>query len=240
MTENAEIFIFNDLYNLRLLTPLEKVIAGLESGKLGASLEVKHFPGKGRGVVTLESIPCGDTVTEYKSKEVYKCAKKSFHVNEYDRNNEGSYILEIQTPEGWVCLDATRRMGSIGWLMNHSSNPNLKPFRALFVRGKWRVGFLAITDIGVGEELTWNYGSPPQGHQWLYKKPPQYCSPHEKYANEILWACSVLICYFFSTQQLVINQLSSSTSHTLKVLHTRNIRIVRISIKGHIVSPWLS
>ena len=83
MTENAEIFIFNDLYNLRLLTPLEKVIAGLESGKLGASLEVKHFPGKGRGVVTLESIPCGDTVTEYKSKEVYKilgamfCGRKS-------------------------------------------------------------------------------------------------------------------------------------------------------------------
>jgi len=48
------------------------------------------------------------------------------HIEEYEWNGEGSYILEGQTPKGWVCLDATRRMGSVGHLLNHSPNPNLK------------------------------------------------------------------------------------------------------------------
>jgi len=40
--------------------------------------------------------------------------------------------------------------------------PKSEPIQPLFVWGKWRVGFLAIRDVGVGEELTWDYGSPPQ------------------------------------------------------------------------------
>ena len=44
------------------------------------------------------------------------------HVREYERNNEGSYILEVQTSEGWVCYTPD---GSIGRLMNHSSSTYL-------------------------------------------------------------------------------------------------------------------
>ena len=57
--------------NLRILTPLEKVVAGLESGKMGSPLEIRTFLGKGRGVVASKKIPCGAFVTEYKTKEVY-------------------------------------------------------------------------------------------------------------------------------------------------------------------------
>jgi len=46
----------------------------------------------------LENIPCGDFVAEYKSKEVYNCVKKSLHVSEYERNNEGSYISSKYKP----------------------------------------------------------------------------------------------------------------------------------------------
>jgi len=99
------------------------------------------------------------------------------HIEEYEWNGEGSYILEGQTPKGWVCLDATRRMGSVGHLLNHSPNPNLKPVQPLHIRGKWRVGFLAVRDIKVAEELTWDYSSPPEGHKWLCRTPPPGMRP---------------------------------------------------------------
>ena len=106
-----------DLY-LRNLSPLEKAIVGLEGGKVGAKLDVNEFPGKGRGVVTMEDISSGEFVAEYKLKEVYKRGWKAAHVKEYEKNNESSYILEVQTSDDW---DATRQMGSIGRLINHSS-----------------------------------------------------------------------------------------------------------------------
>ena len=32
----------------------------------------------------------------------------------------GCYILEVQTREGWVCLHATQRMGSVNWKAHES------------------------------------------------------------------------------------------------------------------------
>ena len=112
-------------------------------------------------------------VIEYKTKEVYRFRQRAAHITEYDMNGEGSYILEIQTSDGKWCLDATRRMDSLGHLMNHSVCPSLKPFKPLFANQKWRVGFLAVHDIAPGEEITWDYGAPPEGHKWLFRRPPQ-------------------------------------------------------------------
>lgn len=152
---------------------------------IGGGCQVREwgggFTGKGRGVVASQELPRGEYVTEYKTKEVYPRKQMANHIAEYELNREGCYILEVQTLKGWVCLDATRRMGSVGCLMNHSANPNLRPFRSLHIRGKWRVGFLAARDIKMGEELTWEYGSPPEGHKWLCRRPPppQECNPCE-------------------------------------------------------------
>ena len=33
---------------------------------------------------------------------------------EYACNEEGSCILEAQTPNGWICVDATRHYSAIG------------------------------------------------------------------------------------------------------------------------------
>jgi len=101
----------------------------------------------------------------------------SEHIEEYEWNGEGSYILEGQTPKGWVCLDVTRRMGSVDCLLNHSLNPNLKPFRPLHIREKWRVGFLAVRDIKLAEELTWDYSSPQMATSGPVGDLPQECSP---------------------------------------------------------------
>lgn len=155
----------------RYLTPLEKVISGLDGHKGNPSLAIIDSPGKGRGVTTKVKIHKGDFVVEYKTAEVYPRRQMSNHIEEYDRNEEGSYILEIQTKDGWFCLDATRAMGTMGRLLNHSSKPNIKPFRPLYLRKKWRVGFVALRDIYPGEEIMWDYGCPPDGLQWLYRRP---------------------------------------------------------------------
>ncbi len=41
--------------------------------------------------------------------------------------SEGVFIYDIQDPigGGWVCIDATRAYGTLGWLINHSSTPNV-------------------------------------------------------------------------------------------------------------------
>ena len=79
-------------------------------------------------------------MVEYRTSEVYPHRDKKKHIHEYELNGKGSYILEVQTKEGWWCLNATRALGTVGRLLNHSTWPNLKPFHPLLVRGKWRVG----------------------------------------------------------------------------------------------------
>ena len=53
----------------------------------------------------------------------------------YEMNGEACMILEIQTPQGWMCLDATRKFGTIERLFNQapSGRATLKP---LMVNGK--------------------------------------------------------------------------------------------------------
>ena len=129
-------------------------------------------------------------------------------IAKYDLNGEGCYILEVQTPKGWACLDATRRMGSVGRLMNHSAKPNLKPFQPLHIRSKWRVGFLAVRGIKVGEELTWDYGSPPGGHQWLCRRPAPEYSPGEG----VLIVLSCIQLLFLATNSAASDPSSLITS----------------------------
>ena len=51
----------------------------------------------------------GEFVLEYKYDLCYDLKEKAGWKNEYDINDEGSYVLEVQLPNGngWICLDAT-------------------------------------------------------------------------------------------------------------------------------------
>lgn len=42
--------------------------------------------------------------------------------------------------------------------MNHALHPNATLTSPLYVRGKWRIGFLATTNIKAGDEVVWDYG----------------------------------------------------------------------------------
>ena len=66
--------------------------------------------------------------------------------------------------EGHLCFDATRRFDQLGRYINHAQRPNAKVTRPFKIRGKWRVGFLAVRDIEKGDEVVWDYGV--RGVEW--------------------------------------------------------------------------
>ena len=77
-------------------------------------------------------------------------------VEEYKTNDEGSYILEAQTKDGWWCFDATHRFNSFGRLLNHSHTaPNVRMHKDAS-KGEVAGGLLSPDDhqtrggIGVG------------------------------------------------------------------------------------------
>lgn len=64
-------------------------------------------------------------------------------------------VLILSSTGQWWYLDATRACGTIGRLINHDKNLNLK-----VVEGMLRLGFLAKLDITTRVELLLDYGMP--------------------------------------------------------------------------------
>ena len=57
-----------------------------------------------------------------------------------------------------MCWDATRHFNQFGRYLNHALCPNAALTSPTHVRGKWRIGFVAIQDINIGDEVVWDYG----------------------------------------------------------------------------------
>ena len=148
----------------RPLTRKEKLVQGLSGQKQSPRLQVVHLgPPKGRGVVTKEKIIAGEFVCEYKTYRVYTVGSELHKEleQEYNKNGEGSFTVQTTYPipdVGRLCFDATRRYRDVGRLINHSPHPNLSISRPIHLRGKWRLGLMAIREIAPGIELTFDYG----------------------------------------------------------------------------------
>lgn len=129
---------------------------------------------KGRGVIACESIAKGDFICEYKYDESYPKREKKTHDEEYAINEEGCFTLECQLPYGlgWICLDPTRNPNCWARYFNHAhpTEANMKLFRPLMVRQKWRVGFIASKEISKGDELLYDYGSQSNAPSWLRRR----------------------------------------------------------------------
>ena len=109
----------------------------------------------GRGVVARERIHNGAYVCEYKTSSVSPA--KSGEVDA-----RGMYIIETSFEEkrgsGRLCFDAMDRLHHPGrFIKRVAKGANIKPAKPQFIRGKWRVGFLAVRDILEGEELAYAY-----------------------------------------------------------------------------------
>lgn len=102
----------------------------------------------------------GQWLCEYKGM-VYPRREMKRHIGEYDNNGEGCYIITSKYPVGdgmRLCWDATRYMHQYGRYLNHARQPNSALTSPVYCRGKWRIGFLAVRDIAVGDEVVWDYG----------------------------------------------------------------------------------
>lgn len=148
------------------------MIAGLEENKTKQLEIVEECEDRGRGVIAGECIKAGEFVAEYKYSDSYSFKERRQREEEYATNREGCYILDVQLPDGrgWWCLDATRNMHCWGRYINHSATPNLKMWRPMMIRKKWRVGFIALRDIPKGEELTYHYGKQKNPPAWMSRK----------------------------------------------------------------------
>lgn len=90
----------------------------------------------------------GEYLFEYETARVYHPSKKAKYVADYERNGEGSYLLETQYGQKLV-FDATRALHTLGRYVNHSStHTNCRYWRALYICGKWRVGFVVTHYCG--------------------------------------------------------------------------------------------
>lgn len=175
----------------RVPTPKEVVILGLERGK-SRPLEVRVTSSMGRGVFALEPIPEGVYVTEYKYDKVYPQRERGKYAEEYDINSEASYVLDVFIGGKKMCIDATRRLYSYGRYpnecifvtneitihliryINHAvegraGGANVRPLPPVFVKGKYRVGFISLRAIEVSEELFWDYGQQRGAEPWLQR-----------------------------------------------------------------------
>jgi len=86
---------------------------------------------------------------------------------EYEKNNEGSYIVESSYAVpgiGRMCWDATRYYHQLGRYINHAQKPNAAITPPHWARGKWRIGFVAVREIKEGDEVVWDYGI--RGEEW--------------------------------------------------------------------------
>ena len=112
------------------------------------------------------SISKGQWLCEYKGL-VYPYRDMKRYTEDYERNGEGCYIVTSKHPVGGgtrLCWDATRNLNQVGRYINHALKPNAALTSAFYVRGKWRVGFVAVRDIAVGDEVVWDYGV--RGEEW--------------------------------------------------------------------------
>ena len=143
------------------MTAEEVVINGL-AYNLTAPLEVREAGRRGRGVFATENIEKG---TYLCATRVYHPKKRRKYESEYDKNGEGSYLWETQLGKKLI-FDATR------CYINHASiKTNCNYWRPLYIRGKYRVAFVATQPIEKGEELVYDYGKCDQS--WMTAASPR-------------------------------------------------------------------
>ncbi|XP_031832064.2 SET domain containing 8 [Nomia melanderi] len=142
-----------------------KVLCQVEEG-----LEVRHFAGKGRGVITTREFAKGEFVVEYVGELIDQVtAKKREKIYAQDQNT-GCYMYYFQHRNHQYCVDATAETDKLGRLVNHSRNGNLVA-RVIEVESTPHLVLTAKENIPSGIEVTYDYGDRSREairyHPWL-------------------------------------------------------------------------
>ena len=62
----------------------------------------------------LEDIAKASFVTEYKYEKIYPYSHRAAYEKEYEINDEGCYVMDVYVQSRKMCIDATRRLKSLG------------------------------------------------------------------------------------------------------------------------------
>ncbi|ORY82500.1 hypothetical protein BCR37DRAFT_409964 [Protomyces lactucae-debilis] len=107
------------------------------------------------GLYALEAIERGDMVIEYVG-EIIRQQIANFREKRYERQGIGSsYLFRIDED---LVIDATK-CGNIARFINHSCDPSCTA-KIISVYGQKKIVIYAQRDIGVGEEITYDYKFP--------------------------------------------------------------------------------
>ncbi|XP_025152683.1 histone-lysine N-methyltransferase PR-Set7 [Harpegnathos saltator] len=129
-----------------------KVVCQVEEG-----LEVRYFPGKGRGVITTREFTKGEYVVEYIGELISQAEAKVREEKYAQDQNTGCYMYYFQHRNQQYCVDATAETDKLGRLVNHSRNGNLVA-RIIEVGSIPHLVLTAKEDIPIGVEVTYDYG----------------------------------------------------------------------------------
>jgi uncharacterized protein len=116
--------------------------------KGGRRIQVRESGIHGKGVYAIRPIKAGDRVLEYKGEII--TWKKAEARHPHDKN-QPNHTFYFHLDEGHV-IDARHTGNSAKWI-NHSCKPNLEA-----IQDGNRIFLLALRDIKVGEELSYDYG----------------------------------------------------------------------------------
>ncbi|XP_011636553.1 N-lysine methyltransferase KMT5A-B [Pogonomyrmex barbatus] len=142
-----------------------KVLYQVEDG-----LEIRNFPGKGRGVITTREFAKGEFVVEYIGELISQGeAKEREEIYAQDQNT-GCYMYYFQHRNQQYCVDATAETNKLGRLVNHSRTGNLIA-RIVEVGSIPHLVLTAKENIPIGVEITYDYGDRSREsirhHPWL-------------------------------------------------------------------------
>ena len=120
-------------------------------------------------MVAAESISKGQFACEYKTSRVYDVKQRTAEEARHSRNGLGCFIIKTKhaVPDFChLCFNASERFHHPGRYINHvAKGPNVRLTRPHKVRGKVRIGLLALRDIPERKELCYDYGD-RSGGEW--------------------------------------------------------------------------
>ncbi|KAM0341567.1 hypothetical protein ACHAPQ_000413 [Fusarium lateritium] len=127
------------------------------------ALGQSQLEGVGYGLFTVEPIAQDDFIIEYVGELITHdegVRREARRGDVFDEASNISYVFTLLDYEG-IWVDAAT-YGNLSRYINHASESdkrgcNITP-RILYVNGEYRIKFTAMRDIGVGEELFFNYG----------------------------------------------------------------------------------
>ena len=113
------------------------------------------LPSKGLGVLAAQQFFTNDVICEYIGQRITLEESRERLSNLTEK--QGCYILDVECRRKSFSLDATNNNGRKGRLVNHSCTPNCKT-EIRTIDNVQRVVLVAKQNIGIGEEITYNYG----------------------------------------------------------------------------------